>query len=96
MQVFARIVTAYNDSPRARRALATAVQLAAECDRPELTAVAVQRSRLRAGDTIAEMRAAHAALAGSTLRLAGLSPPSLTPMSTASSCARTEIRIGPG
>ena len=47
--MFTRIVTAYNDSPRARRALAAAVQLAREADGAELTAVAVQRSLLLSG-----------------------------------------------
>ena len=92
VQVFARIVTAYNDSPRARRALATAVQLAAECDRPELTAVAVQRSLLRAGDTIAEVRAAHAA--GDRL-CAGWLSAALAYADEHGIELRTEIRIGP-
>ncbi len=41
--MFSRIVAGYNDSPRARRALAAAVRLASEADSAELTVVAVHR-----------------------------------------------------
>jgi nucleotide-binding universal stress UspA family protein len=58
--VFTRILAAYNDSPRARRALQAAVQLASERDGTELIAVAVEQSLLLAGDTIGEIRTAHA------------------------------------
>jgi nucleotide-binding universal stress UspA family protein len=60
MTVFTRIVAAYNDSPRALRALATAVQLAKEGDGAELIAVAVEQRLLLTGDTIAEVQDARA------------------------------------
>lgn len=61
MRVFTRIVGGYNNSPRARRALAAAVRLAGEADDAELIAVAAQRGLLLSGDTIGEVRDAHAA-----------------------------------
>jgi nucleotide-binding universal stress UspA family protein len=57
--VFTRIVVAYNDSPRARRALETAVQLARDEDHVELIAVAVEKSLLLSGASIGEVQDAH-------------------------------------
>ena len=55
-----RIVAAYNESPPARRALATAVRLAREGYGAELFAVAVEQRLLLTGDTIAEVQDVHA------------------------------------
>ena len=90
--MFTRIVTAYNDSPRARRALAAAVQLAREADGAELTAVAVQRSLLLSGDTIGEVRDAHAA---GERACAGWLSAALAYADERGVELRTEIRIGP-
>jgi nucleotide-binding universal stress UspA family protein len=57
--VFTRIVTGYNDSPRARRALAAAVRLASQADGADLTVVAVHRGLAFSGDSIGEVRDAH-------------------------------------
>lgn len=51
-----RIVAGYNDSPRARRALAAAVQLASEADGADLTVVAVDRGLALSGDSIGEVQ----------------------------------------
>ncbi len=58
--MFTRIVLAYNDTPRAQRALKAAVQIARE-NGAELIAVAVERSLLFAGENITEVRNVHAA-----------------------------------
>lgn len=59
-KVFTRIVAAHNGSPCAQRALDMAVRLAHE-EGADLIAVAVERSLLLTGDTIAEVQDAHTA-----------------------------------
>jgi nucleotide-binding universal stress UspA family protein len=90
--VFTRIVVGYNDSPRARRALAAAVRMAAEANDAELIAVAVQRSLLLSGDTIGEVRDAHAA---SERACTGWLSAALAYADQRGAELRTEIRIGP-
>jgi len=58
--MFTRIVLAYNDTPRAQRALKAAVRMAGE-DGAELIAVAVERTLLFSGESITEVRNVHAA-----------------------------------
>jgi nucleotide-binding universal stress UspA family protein len=58
--MFTRIVLAYNDTPQAQRALRAAVQMARD-DGAELIAVAVERTLLFSGESITEVRNAHAA-----------------------------------
>jgi nucleotide-binding universal stress UspA family protein len=90
--VFTRIIVGYNDSPRAARALAAAVRLAVETDRPELIAVAVQRSLLLSGDSLGEVRDAQAA--GDRACAAWLSS-ALGYADKHDVGLRTEIRFGP-
>jgi nucleotide-binding universal stress UspA family protein len=58
--MFTRIVLAYNDKPRAQRALKAAVQITRESG-AELIAVAVERTLLFSGESITEVRNVHAA-----------------------------------
>lgn len=89
--MFTRIVAAYNDSPRARRALATAVQLAREGGGTELIAVAVEHSLLLSGDSIAEVQRAHAS---GERACAGWLSAALAYADEHGVELRTEIRIG--
>jgi nucleotide-binding universal stress UspA family protein len=90
--VFKRIVVAYNDSPRARRALAIAVQLAREGGGTELIAVSVEHSLLLSGDSIAEVQRAHVA---EERACAGWLSAALAYADEHGVELRTEIRIGP-
>jgi nucleotide-binding universal stress UspA family protein len=90
--VFKRIVVAYNDSPGARHALEEAVQLARETD-AELFAVAVEQSLMLAGagDSVAEVRAAHASRERACT---GWLSAALAYADEHEVALRTEIRIG--
>ena len=85
-----RIVLAYNHSPPARRALNTAVRLA-QRDGAELFVVAVERSLLFSGDSITEVRNAHAARERSCT---GWLSAALAYADEHNVPLRTEIRIG--
>lgn len=89
--MLSRIVAAYNDSPRAQRALAVAVQLTSQGNNTELFAVAVQRSLTLSGITIAEVRNAHAA---GEQACAGWLSVALAYADSQNIELRTEIRIG--
>jgi nucleotide-binding universal stress UspA family protein len=89
--MFTRIVAGYNDSPRARRAFAAAVRMASEGDGVELTAVAVHRGLALSGDSIGEVKDAHASREQAC---AGWLSAALAYADERGVELRTEIRIG--
>jgi nucleotide-binding universal stress UspA family protein len=88
--MFTRIVAAYNGSACAQRALDMAVRLAHE-DGADLIAVAIERSLLLTGATIAEVQDAHTA---GERRCTGWLADALAYADDRDVALRAEIRIG--